>query len=280
VVETIVFGRSSACAGLRLFPLHGLERPGPRRGRRGQRFEAILRCATRGEVTFSARPGKQETLLIAHEYFSGPVSATDGSVQVNWSSTLDTSWPSRLENVGLAVLQAGHVPGPPEPPFQPGIAYPLAFDVHDGIAAVSFAALDTYPDTHRGWWCLVEQFALDDDGTWRHAGGAHDNTTTPTPFQRPTHPQNSRTAWIDWRSDGGRGEWDAHPMHRHSYFGTAPTTTDRLTVTTDDDRTRDVAITPWSGAWIVVAPGTASTLTGYDATGAVLGTTTFGTRHP
>ena len=25
-------------------------------------------------------------------------------------------------------------------------------------------------------------------------------------------------------------------------------------MTTDDDRTRDVAITPWNGAWVVVAP--------------------------
>ena len=194
------------------------------------RFEAILRCATRGEVTFSARTGQQEALLIALEYFSGPVSAPPGgSVQVNWSSTLDASWPSRLENVGLAVLRAGHVPGPPRPPFQPGIAYPLALHVHDGIAAVSFAALDTYPDIDRGWWCLVEQFASDDDGTWHHAGGAHDNTTTPTPFERPTHPENSRTAWIDWPSDGGHGEWGSRPMQRHSYFGIAPTTTDRLT---------------------------------------------------
>ena len=81
------------------------------------------------------------------------------------------------------MLHARRAPGPPTPPFHAGVAYPLAFDVQDRIAAVSFAALDAYPDIEPGWWCLVEQFFLDDDGNWQRAGGSHDNTTTPAPFE-------------------------------------------------------------------------------------------------
>ncbi len=66
------------------------------------------------------------------------------------------------------------------------------------------------------------------------------------------------------------------PRRRHSYFGIAPARTAALSVTTHDGHTRDVAITPFNGAWVVVTPGSGSTLTGRDATGAVLGGTTFG----
>jgi PAS domain S-box-containing protein len=71
------------------------------------RFAAILRSATHGEVTVSARPGKQATPVIALEYCLGPVAPPGGSVHVNWSSTLMPSWPSRLATMRLAVLRAG-----------------------------------------------------------------------------------------------------------------------------------------------------------------------------
>ena len=62
--------------------------------------------------------------------------------------------------------------------------------------------------------------------------------------------------------------WNEEPRRRHSYFGVASTEIARLSVTTDTRR-RDVAVTPWNGAWVVIAPGTASTLRAHDATGAV-----------
>jgi hypothetical protein len=70
--------------------------------------------------------------------------------------------------------------------------------------------------------------------------------------------------------------WEQEPRERHSYFGIAPAGTTRLSVTTPDGRTRDVAITTWNGAWVVVAPGITSTLVGRNDAGLVLGAATFG----
>jgi hypothetical protein len=199
-------------------------------------------------------------------------------VCVNWDHPLQPTYPRRLESQGVAVLMARCVPGPPSPPFAVGEAYPLAFDICDGIAAVSFAALGVYPDIDRGWWCMVEQFWLS-DGYWQPAGGSHDNTTTATPFERPSATGNSKMRWIDWASDGGYGIWEQEPRERHSYFGIAPVGTAGLSVTMPDGRARDVAITPWNGAWVVVAPGATSTLVGRDAGSAILGEATFGSRE-
>jgi hypothetical protein len=182
-------------------------------------------------------------------------------------------YPEDLETQGLAVLAAGRVPGPPAPPYEAGVGYPLAFDICGRIAAVSFAALDVYPDLSSGWWCLVEQFSLQ-DGAWGFAGGEHDNTTTSTPFERPTSVDNGVADWLDWGSNGGWGEWEDEPRRRHSAFGIAPVHTARITVTTVDGSERDLRITPWNGAYVMVAPGPRSTLTGYDAQGRVLGTFT------
>ena len=104
------------------------------------------------------------------------------------------------------------------------------------------------------------------------AGGSHDNTTSRTPFERPKVATASTVAWLDWVSFGGAGCWTDAPEERHSFFGIAPAGTERLTVTAAGDREREVPITPWNGAWVVVAPGRQSTLTGYDAGGDVLGT--------
>jgi hypothetical protein len=53
-------------------------------------------------------------------------------------------YPDGLEAIGLAVPASRRVPGPPTPPYEVGVGYPLAFDVRGRIAAVSFAALDVY----------------------------------------------------------------------------------------------------------------------------------------
>jgi hypothetical protein len=160
--------------------------------------------------------------------------------------------PPEFEPAALAVLEARHVPGPPAPPFEAGVGYPLAFDVSGSIAAVSFAVLDD-----RGWWCRVVPFAYDGEA-WRVTGGEYGGPTSPLPFQRP-----SDADWVAWT---GHDAWDGE---RHSSFGIAAARTARLTVTTPDGGERDVAITPWNGAYVVVAAH--STLTGYSADGTVFG---------
>jgi hypothetical protein len=232
-------------------------------------FEAILRSAAGGVVELSAVDADRGTLVVALAYVSG-APRRDTSVWVSWHNTLDPHYPRRLEMLGVAVLTTRRVPGPPSPPFRVGEAYPLAFDICGEIAAVSFAALDVYSDIDRGWWCMVEQFRRR-DGHWHPAGGSHDNTTTATPFARPIAGD-----WIEWGSDGGHGIWDEEPRERHSYFGIAPTQVARLSVRTRDSRERDVAITPWSGAWVVVGTGTTSTLTGRVADDAIVGEMAFG----
>jgi hypothetical protein len=231
-------------------------------------FEAILRRATSGAVTLSVCSSDHETLVVALEYLSDSDQGRfnpDAGVWINWHGTSRDGYPNRIERLGVAVLTAGRVPGPPSPPYKRAVAYPLAFDVCDGIGAVSFAVFDVYPDIDRGWWCLVEQFSLH-DGAWHPAGGLYDNTTIATPFERP-----AGIDWVDWGTDGGNAGWDEEPRDRHSYCGIAPVGTARLTVTTNGD-TRDVRITPWNGAYVVVAAGLNSTLTGYDTEGNVLGT--------
>jgi hypothetical protein len=231
-------------------------------------FEAILRSTSASGVTLSARTTDGETLVVALEYLSDPggrLRDGDTAVWVNWRSPPSNANPWRMETLGVAVLTAGRVPGPPSPPFEVGVAYPLAFDVCDRIGAVSFAALDAYPDIDHGWWCFVVQFALH-DGAWHPAGGEYDNTTILTPFARP-----SEIEWVDWGTHGGNGVWDEEPRDRHSYCGIAATGTARLTVTAEG-RTRDVRITPWNGAYVVVEPCLNSALSGYDATGSLLGT--------
>jgi hypothetical protein len=233
-------------------------------------FEAILRRASGGAVILSVCSSDQETLMVALEYFTHPDPGRvnpDASVWVNWHRNSGNGYPKRTETLGAAVLTAGRVPGPPTAPFERAVAYPLAFDVCDGIGAVSFAAFDVYPDIHRGWWCLVEQFVRH-DGAWHPAGGLYDNTTVSTPFERP-----AGTDWVAWATNGGNGRWDDEPYDRHSYCGVAPVGTARLTVTTNG-ATRDVRITSWNGAYVVVASGLNSTLTGYGADGNVLGTFT------
>jgi hypothetical protein len=179
------------------------------------------------------------------------------------------------ELLGRRVLAAGRVDGPPQRPWRREHRYPLAFDINaaDGIAAVSFAILDMHPDIEPGWWCEAVTFAFR-DGQWSYAGGDSDNCTAPDPFSRPAKATNSIHPWCDWHSNSGLAEWpeDDPPKSRHTFFGIAPTGTARLTVTDDAERTRDLHITPWNGAYVAIVAGTRSTLTGYDEHGNVLGT--------
>jgi hypothetical protein len=110
------------------------------------------------------------------------------------------------ERLGLGVLTAGRVDGPPEERWRRDRAYPLALDINaaDGIGAVSFATLDMHPDIEPGWWCEVVTFALR-DGRWRNAAGESDNSTAPNPFFRPNKATNSIHDWCGWHSNGGLG---------------------------------------------------------------------------
>jgi hypothetical protein len=112
------------------------------------------------------------------------------------------------EPLGLDVLAAGRVDGPPRGPWSGDRAYPLALDINaaDGIAAVSFAILDMYPDIAPGWWCEAVTYSLH-DGQWRYAAGESDNITAPDPFSRPGTPTNSVHDWCDWHTNGGLGGW-------------------------------------------------------------------------
>jgi hypothetical protein len=55
------------------------------------------------------------------------------------------------------------------------------------------------------------------------------------------------------------------------FFGIAPATTARLTVSDRAGRVRDLRITPWSGAYVAAVDGDYSRLTGYDRQGRQLG---------
>jgi hypothetical protein len=179
---------------------------------------------------------------------------------------------------GPAILEAGEVAGPPAGPFERSRAYPLAVDVGgpDGaegpVGAVSYAALDPYPGIAGGWWCVAVRFTRL-GGAWE-PGDETDNSTTQRPFERPAAAENSTESWIDWHSNGGVGDYgdsDEAPRHRSMFFGIAPVSTVRLTVTDETGRTRDLAITPWCGAYVATVDGATSRLTGYDAGGRVLG---------
>ena len=172
------------------------------------------------------------------------------------------------------MLAAGRVDGPPQAPWRRDRAYPLALaiNVADGIAAVSFAVPDMYPDIEPGWWCEAVTYSLRDD-RWRHAGGESDNNTAADPFTRPRNATNSMHDWCDWHSNGGLMRWskDDPPEWRHTFSGIAPHGTARLTVTDERGHTRALQITPWNGAYVAIVAGGHSTLTGFDARGDRLG---------
>jgi hypothetical protein len=167
------------------------------------------------------------------------------------------------------ILASGVVPGPPEGPFVAGRRYPLAVDVDGGTGAVSYAALELYPDMAPGWWCVAIRFALGDGG-WEQLD-ADDNSTTQRPFERPVEAGNSTLTWLDWHSNCALAGIGDPQRYRHMFFGIAPTSTARLTVSDETGRERDLAITPWCGAYVAGVEGSFSRLAGYDHNGEPLG---------
>jgi hypothetical protein len=166
----------------------------------------------------------------------------------------DTHAMSDLSELGARILARGVVSGPPREPWERGTPYPLALDVNGRHGAVSFAMLDPYPYIARGWWCAASIWANGPRG-WGDVGGDHDNLTTQMPFERPTRAENSTVGWCDWHSNGGAAGWgpqDPDPW-RHTFFGIAPVSTARLTVTDQTGAERDLRsrrgtgrTSPWS----------------------------------
>jgi hypothetical protein len=173
-----------------------------------------------------------------------------------------------MEAKAQRVLETREVPLPPAGSVETGVGYPLAVDVDGDLAAVSFAVLDMYPDIQPGMWCVALIYRRRENG-WVEAS-EHDNTTTPRPFERPLAAENDVAGWIDWHSNSGVG-WSEEHGEMHSYFGIAPVTTARLTVTPAAGSERDIRITPFNGAYVVAVAGSESTLTGYSPEGSRLG---------
>jgi hypothetical protein len=133
--------------------------------------------------------------------------------------------------IGLEVLTEAAVQPPPYGPHVHGVAYPIAFDVDGVLGAVSFATWDMYPGMFEAqWWCTVE-LLVRHDGEWGSCAGEHDNTTGPTPFQRPRAAESDPNGWVDWHANGPAPTWEQEPPQRLSFFGVAPVETARLTVT-------------------------------------------------
>jgi len=174
-------------------------------------------------------------------------------------------------DLGLEVLTEAAVHPPPYGPYVHGVAYPIAVDVDGMLGAVSFATWDLYPGMLEAqWWCTVELFAHY-DGEWGSCGGEHDNTTSPTPFQRPYAAASDPDNWVHWHTNGPVGIWEQEPRQRISFFGVAPMETERLVVRSKDGRERALRITAWNGAYVAVVAGDTATLTGYGANGRRLG---------
>jgi hypothetical protein len=167
------------------------------------------------------------------------------------------------------ILDAGVVPPPPAGRLEPGVRYPLALDLHGDLGAISFAVLDLHPRIPRGMWCEALMYSRGRNGRWVEIA-EHDNTTSPRPFERPRQPENSEETWIDWHSSDGLQEGGSHE-YLTGFFGIAPLTTARLTVTAAGEQERDLRITPRSGAYVAVVAAAAWTLTGYGAHGERLG---------
>jgi hypothetical protein len=169
--------------------------------------------------------------------------------------------------LGEAVLTSGTVEPPLDGAPLHDVLHPIAFDADEVLGAVSFAIWDPYPgDFEPEWWCVAELF-MRRDGEWASCWGQHDNSTSPTPFQRPA----ADGEWVHWHSNGPAPVWEEEPRERFSFFGIAPEGTERLTVRGEDGRERDLRITPWCGAYVGVVAGGTATLTGYDAAGNRLG---------
>jgi hypothetical protein len=180
-----------------------------------------------------------------------------------------------VEETGPRILDSGVVEGPPAGPFASPFAgsraYPLAVDRDGDIGAVAYAALNGFTNTAPGWWCVAMRFTRL-DGVWR-AGDHSDAHWSQRPFERPSAPENSVVEWLDWGINGSLGGYGPadEPRYRHLLHGIAPAGTARLTVTDGEDRTRELTITPWCGAYVATVDGPFSRLTGFAADGRELG---------
>jgi hypothetical protein len=177
-----------------------------------------------------------------------------------------------LDAKAQRILKTREVPLLPAGSVEPGVGHPLAFDVDGDLAAVSFAVLDMYPDIQPGMWCLALIYRRRENA-WVEAC-EHDNTTTPRPFERPSVAENDVAGWVDWHSNSGVW-WSEEHGSLHSYFGIAPRTTARLTMTPAGGSERDIRITRFNGAYVVAVAGSESTLTGYSPEGSRLGTISY-----
>ena len=183
---------------------------------------------------------------------------------------VDQRFDNDIDRLARVMLKLGVMPErPAEDPVR-GRAYPLAVDVHGRIGAVSFAVFGLDPDAEPGWSCVARHYVMRDGG-WQDGGAEHVAATAPDPFEAPEGDEGADPSWISWSSAGGHGEWDEEPRTRHLLFGIASATTARLTLTDDSGQERPLAITPWCGAYVAVAAGTSSRLTGYGAAGDELG---------
>jgi hypothetical protein len=83
--------------------------------------------------------------------------------------------------------------------------------------------------------------------------------------------ENSTLTWLDWHSNCALAGIGDPQRYRHMFFGIAPTSTARLTVSDETGRERDLAITAWCGAYVASVEGSFSRLAGYDHNGEPLG---------
>ena len=186
---------------------------------------------------------------------------------------LSAGWQERASEI----LDAGALPPPPAEPLSPGVRHPLAFDRDGDLGAISFAVFDLHPRIARGMWCEALIYTRGRAGRWTEIG-EHDNTTSPCPFERPQSAENSEESWIDWHSNDGLRQGGTYECLT-GFFGIAPVTTARLTVTAEGRTERDLRITPESGAYVAAVPAAAWTLTGYGMDGERLGALTLGQRR-
>lgn len=168
-------------------------------------------------------------------------------------------------------MASGVVPHQDAPDGQRDVAYPFAVDRAGDAGAVLFGF------GRREWRCVAHVFRCQGEAWTEYH--EHDNTTSPTPFERPMTSANSSVGGIDWHSNGPllgneRDGWI------HSYFGIALTTTARLVVTPEGGSPRDLAITLWNGAYVAAVAARSSTLTAYDAKGQQIDAVTYPTEGP
>jgi hypothetical protein len=176
-----------------------------------------------------------------------------------------------LLNHALRVLEAEAIPS-----HRTGLprdeSWPLAFDINGDLAVVSFAVADRKSSLERdAWSCHALIVRRGEQGWGLGSGDEQDSTWPAPPYARPARPTNSVLPWIDWPACGP--VWgDETTDHWHCLWGVAPVATAALDLTSPEDPTRPLRISPETGAFVAVTRGSTSRLRGYDAEGRELGT--------